>query len=374
MADRIGKAFGSLVVNPIIECVDVNGVVREIDVNEVVERIDINLLLDRVDINRLLDRIDINELMKRVDVNEIVKRSDLGAIIAQSTSGVSTQISDVLRTQVVVTDLVFLRLARGTSFRLRGLIASTNQIKLPPRPGQSEQHEEKPTNYPSTRSEMAVDVQGCYSGFYSKSFAILIDTAFLVASFALLVVILEIYLELFTGATHEDAKQKFAKDNIWVLILYCFYWWFYFFATVTMTGRTLGMAFAGTEVVSSSGTDPSPHQIFVRTMVLPLSTTLMPFLGLIGFWRRDGRMLHDLVASTGIIYSWDAPMAKERERAAARNQQQEELRARRSSYRDSSRSLSSTNTTPLVPKGNVPEASYATFPAGEGESKITGPD
>ena len=41
----------------------------------------------------------------------------------------------------------------------------------------------------------------------------------------------------------------------------------------------------------------------------------MPPLGAVGLIRRDGRMLHDLVARTGIIYLWDAKLAKMRQKA-----------------------------------------------------------
>jgi len=57
------------------------------------------------------------------------------------------------------------------------------------------------------------------------------------------------------------------------------------------------------------------QQAFVRTCLLPVSLTLFPPLGVIGVFRRDGRMLHDLIAGTGMIYLWDASLAKLRHKA-----------------------------------------------------------
>ena len=363
--DLVGKAVEKA-IGKFVDCVDVDGVVRRVEIDAVLNRIDINALLDRVDVNRHLSRVDVDALMKRIDVNEVVRRSDLGAMIAQSTTGVFTQILDVLRTHVVLLDLVFLRLARATRCKFRGVMRST-EVKLPPRPGQPQQTEENQLRYPTRKSEKAVAVQGRYSGFFSKSLAIFIDVIFLTLSFAVLVIIMEIYWVLFMGTSDEEAKQKVARDNTWVFILYCTYWWLYFFLCVALSSRTIGMGIAGIKVVNVSGAEPAPDQAITRTTLLPLTLTVLPPLGLIGFWRRDGRMLHDLAACTGLVYSWDAPMARARERALIRDMEQQQLQESiyySSTSAGNSPHSSSGRPSPLVTGGKtLGTHSYATFPA-----------
>jgi uncharacterized RDD family membrane protein YckC len=98
-----------------------------------------------------------------------------------------------------------------------------------------------------------------------------------------------------------------------------------FLSQCLFIGRTVGMAIAGLRVININGRpsgdecdddesqDLSFCQAFVRTSLLPLSTAVfspLAFFGLI--IRHDGRMLHDFIAGTGMVYSWDAEMAKSR--------------------------------------------------------------
>ena len=313
--DKISEAIGKHVVSPIIQVVDVDGVVQRIDLNEALTNVDLDSHLDRVDINRLLERVDIDRLVKRVDVNDLVLRSDIGSIIAHSTTGIFTQALDALRTQVVLLDLLLYRLSSGCHF---------GEGKLPPRPGNTKQERSRNKPYPKGRVNKAIAVQGRYTGFISKALAILADGSIVTLTFAVLLIIFELCW-MFLSKSGEEKNVD--RHNRYVVAIFCLYWFSYFFLSVLIAGKTIGMALVGIRVVNArnieeeKGSHNSQNrleltvsQVLVRTLLLPLSTTLFPFLGIFGFFRRDGRMLHDWIASTGIIYRWHAKMAKMRER------------------------------------------------------------
>jgi hypothetical protein len=79
-------------------------VVSALDVNELLDQVDLNAVLDRIDLNHLLERIDLNDIVKRIDLDTLVEQTDLGAIIARSSSGVASDVLDVVRSQTVGLD------------------------------------------------------------------------------------------------------------------------------------------------------------------------------------------------------------------------------------------------------------------------------
>jgi hypothetical protein len=79
-------------------------VVSALDVNELLDKVDLNAVLDRIDLNRLLERLDLNDLLQHVDVEALVEHTDLGAVIARSSSGVASDVLDVVRSQTVGLD------------------------------------------------------------------------------------------------------------------------------------------------------------------------------------------------------------------------------------------------------------------------------
>lgn len=70
------------------------------------------------------------------------------------------------------------------------------------------------------------------------------------------------------------------------------------------------MAVLGVRVVRADGTPLEPRQGVVRALVFPLSFLFcgLGFLGIIV--QREHRALHDLIAGTAVIYSWDARAAR----------------------------------------------------------------
>jgi hypothetical protein len=79
-------------------------VVSALDVNALLDEVDLNAVLDRIDLNRLLERVNLNDILQHVDVEALVEHTDLGAVIARSSSGVASDVLDVVRGQAVGLD------------------------------------------------------------------------------------------------------------------------------------------------------------------------------------------------------------------------------------------------------------------------------
>lgn len=313
MADLLEKT-----VNGVINLVDVDGVVRKVDVDDAIQRIDMNELLDKVDMNRLidrvdlnrqLDRVDLNRALDRVDVNAVVMRSDLGAIITHSTTGIFSDILDAVRASVVHFDIW---IYNSVCFIMR-----RDWTRLPPVPGERRRRKK-----PASEMALSTSVQGCFSGVVSKGLAILIDTLLVTFSFALWLVLVAVGWK---ALTQEDERVEFKRNSRYGLAAYAVYWFAYFWFWTVVAHRTLGMAIVGLKVTdNNTGHNITAKQGFVRTAFLPLSAIFAMALVVVGLVRQDGRMLHDVVAGTGIVFKWNAAMAKFRAHA---EQQQEEAQA-----------------------------------------------
>jgi uncharacterized RDD family membrane protein YckC len=70
------------------------------------------------------------------------------------------------------------------------------------------------------------------------------------------------------------------------------------------------MAVLGVQVVRADGAVAEPRRGVVRALVFPLSFLLfgLGFLGILV--QRERRALHDLIAGTAVVYSWDARAAR----------------------------------------------------------------
>jgi hypothetical protein len=61
-------------------------------------------VIRKVDLDAVMGRVDVNEIVGRIDVDAIVEGTDLGSIIARSSSGVASNVLDVVRSQTVGLD------------------------------------------------------------------------------------------------------------------------------------------------------------------------------------------------------------------------------------------------------------------------------
>jgi hypothetical protein len=104
--DRIDvdRLMSRIDVDQVVQRVDVDRLISRVDVEALIERVDVEKILDRVDVQKVIDRVDIDSLVERVDVEAIVSQTELGTIIARSTSGVASEVLDVVRAQGVGLD------------------------------------------------------------------------------------------------------------------------------------------------------------------------------------------------------------------------------------------------------------------------------
>jgi hypothetical protein len=103
-SERWAQAATERVVELVVSALDANALLDQVDLNAVLEQVDLDRVLDRIDLDRLLERMDLNDIIKRIDVDALVERTDLGAVIARSSSGVASDVLDVVRSQTVGVD------------------------------------------------------------------------------------------------------------------------------------------------------------------------------------------------------------------------------------------------------------------------------
>jgi uncharacterized RDD family membrane protein YckC len=282
------------VVSPIVDVIDVDDIVQRIDVNKLLDRVDWNNVLDSIDLDRVLERVDVNELLRKVDVKELVERAEIPSIVARSTTGLFSPIIDTFRSQVVVVDLAI----HYTGCR--------SDRKVPPAPGLPF---EIPPRFPKGVINIAIAVQERYAGIVSRSMAFILDQAIITLLFFLVLTIVK------QGAVIASLNViSFTYDTRW-RILFIFYVWqlIYYASALVATSKTIGKVLLGLKVVNSdNGLPVSGKRAILRTVLLYAS--LWSIVGvLIGIFRKDRRELHDLLAGTGVVYDWDARMARYRQ-------------------------------------------------------------
>jgi uncharacterized RDD family membrane protein YckC len=150
-----------------------------------------------------------------------------------------------------------------------------------------------------------MSLQGRYAGFASRFTAFALDEGTITAVFAVALAAISWAASVVTGTTiHWD------RSNLWVSLAFVGWQFLYFAYSWGASGKTFGMAVFGVRVVQPDGTDASWRQAIVRTLALPLSFLLfgLGFLGILVGDRR--RALHDVIAGTAVVYSWDARAAR----------------------------------------------------------------
>lgn len=261
-------------------------------------------MTERIDINELLNRVDINALMQRVDLDALIEQSNLGGIIAESSSGVCSAVMDTLRVEIINTDLILLG-----AFHC-------NQKYLPPGPGKVDRHTPFQND---SKIEKAIEVQEHYCNIFSKTLALGIDWLILFTVSAIISLVVEaafrrVY-ELFVRP--EEQKEIDFEDSIVVIAITACVWFLYFWVGVALTGQTVGMSVVGLRVVQSNGQKQVPWgRAALRTIALLVVVICWPITIWCGIIRRDGRMPHDLLCCTGLIFKWNATLAYVREKNA----------------------------------------------------------
>ncbi len=161
----------------------------------------------------------------------------------------------------------------------------------------------------STNVESPADrdlgLQGHYAGIVTRLAAFAIDVLVANTLFAITGRVAEFVWSSLLGGQKLLSDARIASAvilAIWLLI--------YFAYPLAVSGRTLGMAVVGLQVVTRDGGNISGRHAVIRTLVLPLSVVFAVVGVIIPLVNRDRRALHDLIAGTAVVYSWNARAAR----------------------------------------------------------------
>jgi uncharacterized RDD family membrane protein YckC len=151
----------------------------------------------------------------------------------------------------------------------------------------------------------AVSMQGHYAGAATRLAAFALDQAILTGSFAGMSAVVAWILSLVIA---EDLNWDPGAVVTGLLLLL---WWFLYYSYPwAMSGKTPGMALLGIRVVRADGSPARAGNAVRRTLALPLSflTLGIGFLPIV--FGKERRALHDKLAGTAVVYSWDARAAR----------------------------------------------------------------
>jgi uncharacterized RDD family membrane protein YckC len=148
-------------------------------------------------------------------------------------------------------------------------------------------------------------LRGHYAGFASRFIAFVVDCVLSITVFELALAAASFAASVLAGTT-----IHWHRGSLWVIIAF-FAWEFFYYAYFwTASGKTPGMTLLGVQVVGRDGSHVGTRRGFVRTLAFPLSFLLLG-LGFVGILLgRDRRALHDSIADTAVVYTWDARAAR----------------------------------------------------------------
>jgi uncharacterized RDD family membrane protein YckC len=148
-------------------------------------------------------------------------------------------------------------------------------------------------------------MQGHYAGSVSRTAAYVIDAAVSAGLFAAGLALVSYAAQVVTGRVIGWSRQ-----DVLVAVLLAAWQLLYFGYSWASGGKTFGMAVLGVQVVRADGMIIDPWRGVLRALVFPLSFLLFG-LGFAGILvQREHRALHDLIAGTAVVYSWDARSAR----------------------------------------------------------------
>jgi uncharacterized RDD family membrane protein YckC len=150
------------------------------------------------------------------------------------------------------------------------------------------------------------DALGRYAGAASRFTAYAVDVVISWAAYTLGLAGISFAVMIVTGRSVSwhpgGAVAVGVVFAVWELTYFGYCW--------AAAGRTPGMALLGLRVVRADGADLEPWRGVLRALVFPLSIILCG-LGFVGILtQREHRALHDLLAGTAVVYSWDARAAR----------------------------------------------------------------
>ena len=284
-------------INRVLARVDIDAVLASANLDELVARVDLQAVVDRLDLDQVVAKVDLNAALERVDIDALVERTEVGALMARSGSAVMAQTVDMLRSQGVGLDS-FLHRWVDRILR-RGQVEPSR----PPPARHSAGRCDVTTSY--LGSVRSGNLEGTYAGAVTRFVALAIDLFAIGLLFSLGGAVAEYVLSVLLRE-----PVRFAESSVAARVALVVWAFVYMAYPLAAAGRTFGMAIVGVRVVRADGRDLDRRHAMVRVLALPLSFLLFGLGFLLILLRRDRRALHDLIASTAVVYAWDARAAR----------------------------------------------------------------
>ncbi len=162
------------------------------------------------------------------------------------------------------------------------------------------------TTVPVPSAALTVGRQGNYAGAVSRLAAFAADVGASWGLYTLGAALLNAALKLVTGHSFTLSNHQLAAFivlTLWEFLYFTYQW--------AVSGKTLGMAVLGLQVVTKAGGPISGRQAVFRTIGLGITLFLTLGIGFLGIvYQRDRRALNDFIAGTAVVYDWDARAAR----------------------------------------------------------------
>lgn len=147
--------------------------------------------------------------------------------------------------------------------------------------------------------------QGHYAGIASRIVGFALDIGAIWGLFLLGAGAVGLAKSLVVGGgltLRDDQIAVWVGVGLWALFYFSYQW--------SLSGKTLGMAILGLQVVRADGSPANAERAVLRTLALPLTLLFLPVGLLVVLVSREHRGIHDLVAGTAVVYAWDARAAR----------------------------------------------------------------
>jgi uncharacterized RDD family membrane protein YckC len=153
--------------------------------------------------------------------------------------------------------------------------------------------------------EPAISLQGHYAGAVTRLVAFVVDQTTATALFAAGTAIAAWCLSLVLPPDFSFDRRTGVAAVLfvgWLFIYYAYAW--------SVSGKTLGMALMGIQVVQRDGSAVTPKHGVKRTVAFPVTFLTLGIGFLPIMFGRERRAMHDGFADTAVVYAWDARAAR----------------------------------------------------------------
>jgi uncharacterized RDD family membrane protein YckC len=159
---------------------------------------------------------------------------------------------------------------------------------------------------PVPSAALTIGRQGNYAGAVSRLAAFAADVGASWGIYTLGVALINAASKLITGhgfALSNHQLAAFIALTFWEFLYFAYQW--------AVSGKTLGMAILGLQVVTVRGGPINVRQAALRTIGLGFTLFITLGIGFLGIvFQRNRRALNDYFAGTAVVYDWDARAAR----------------------------------------------------------------